>query len=64
MTSNHCNNVIIIFPDPNNPIKVVLFMIVALLCFVTSTRVVAILDFANMAAAPGVVRLNMAITRQ
>ena len=32
-------------------------MIVALFCFVTSTRVVAILDFANM-AAPGVVRIG------
>ena len=32
-------------------------MIVALLYFVASTRVVAILDFANM-AAPGVVRLG------
>ena len=57
LTSNHLNNIIIIFPDPKNPIKVVLFIIVALLCFVTSTRVVAILDFPNM-AAPGVVRLG------
>ena len=39
------------------PIKVVLFMIVTLLCFITSTRVVAILDFANMVAT-GVVRLG------
>ena len=45
------------FPDPKNPIQVVLFMIVAPLCFAASTRVVAILDFANM-AAPGVVRLG------
>ena len=45
------------FPDPKNPTQVVLFMIVAPLCFATSTRVVAILDFTNM-AAPGVVRLG------
>ena len=53
MTSNHWNNIIIIFPDPKQHIKVVLFMSVALFCFVAFTRVVVILDFANMAAPWG-----------